>query len=155
MNRYAWTVLWFSLIFAGTSWGISGEDILRLNKAGIGSETIELIIREKIVETCAFSVQDLIDLKTKARLSDKTMQVLITEGSFLKDRSPVVYGQDVKPVSLTTVADVIELKRAGISDDIIQSIIISGSGSRNESDRNKAWQMLNGTGIVVDTRKNP
>lgn len=155
MNRYVWAVLWFSLIFAETSWGISGEDILRLNKAGIGSETIELIIREKIIETCAFSVQDLIDLKTKARLSDKTMQVLITEGSFLKDRSPVVYGQDVKPVSLTTVADIIELKRSGISDDIIQTMIISGSGSRNESDRNKAWQMLNGTGIVVDTRKNP
>jgi hypothetical protein len=150
-----WTALWFSLILAGTSWGISGEDILRLNKAGIGSETIELIIREKIIETCAFSVQDLIDLKTKARLSDKTMQVLITEGSFLKDRSPVVYGQDVKPVSVATVADVIELKRAGISDDIIQAVIISGSGSRNESDRNKAWQMLNGAGIVVDTRKNP
>ena len=155
MNRYVWTALWFSLILAGTSWGISGEDILRLNKAGIGSETIELIIREKIIETCAFSVQDLIDLKTKARLSDKTMQVLITEGSFLKDRSPVVYGQDVKPVSVATVADVIELKRAGISDDIIQAVIISGSGSRNESDRNKAWQMLNGAGIVVDTRKNP
>ena len=155
MNRYVWTALWFSLILAGTSWGISGEDILRLNKAGIGSDTIELIIREKIIETCAFSVQDLIDLKTKARLSDKTMQVLITEGSFLKDRSPVVYGQDVKPVSVATVADVIELKRAGISDDIIQAVIISGSGSRNESDRNKAWQMLNGAGIVVDTRKNP
>jgi len=155
VNRYVWTALWFSLILAGTSWGISGEDILRLNKAGIGSETIELIIREKIIETCAFSVQDLIDLKTKARLSDKTMQVLITEGSFLKDRSPVVYGQDVKPVSVATVADVIELKRAGISDDIIQAVIISGSGSRNESDRNKAWQMLNGAGIVVDTRKNP
>jgi hypothetical protein len=150
-----WTALWCSLIFAGTSWGISSEDILRLNKAGIGSETIGIIIREKIIETCAFSVQDLIDLKTKAKLSDKTMQVLITEGSFLKDRSPVVYGQDVKPVSLTTVADIIELKRSGISDDIIQSIIISRSGSRNESDRNKAWQMLNGMGIVVDTRKNP
>jgi hypothetical protein len=150
-----WTALWCSLIFAGTSWGISSEDILRLNKAGIGSETIGIIIREKIIETCAFSVQDLIDLKTKAKLSDKTMQILITEGSFLKDRSPVVYGQDVKPVSLTTVADIIELKRSGISDDIIQSIIISRSGSRNESDRNKAWQMLNGMGIVVDTRKNP
>jgi len=155
VNRYVWTALWCSLIFAGTSWGISSEDILRLNKAGIGSETIGIIIREKIIETCAFSVQDLIDLKTKAKLSDKTMQILITEGSFLKDRSPVVYGQDVKPVSLTTVADIIELKRSGISDDIIQSIIISRSGSRNESDRNKAWQMLNGMGIVVDTRKNP
>ena len=155
MNRAFWTVLWFSLIFAGTGWGVSGEDILRLNKAGMGSETIELIIREKIIETCAFTVQELIDLKTQARLSDKTLHILITEGSFLKNRSPVVYGQDVKPVSLTTVADIIELKRAGIGDDIIQAIIISGSGSRNESERDKAWQMLHNMGIVVDSRKKP
>jgi hypothetical protein len=106
VNRAAWTLCFF-LIFAGTGWGISAEDILRLSKAGMGSDTIELIIREKIIETCAYSVQDLIDLKTKARLSEKTLQDLITDGSFLKYRSPVVYGQDFKPVSLTTVADII------------------------------------------------
>ncbi|MBI5590564.1 MAG: hypothetical protein HY881_08795 [Deltaproteobacteria bacterium] len=155
MSRAIWTVLWISLIFVNTGWGISSDDIHRLSKAGMGAETIQLIIKEKVVETCAFTVQELIDLKTNAKLSDKTLQVLITEGSFLKDRSPVVYGQDVKPVSLTTVADIIELKRAGISDDIIQAIIISGSASRNASERDKAWQMLNNMGIVVDTRKKP
>jgi len=155
MNKFFWTVLGISLISATTGWGISGEDIHRLNKAGMGAETIQLIIKEKVIETCAFTVQELIDLKTQARLSDKTLQILITEGSFLKNRSPVVYGQDVKPVSLTTVADIIELKRAGIGDDIIQAIIISGSGSRNESERDKAWQMLNNMGIVVDSRKKP
>jgi hypothetical protein len=153
MNRAVWTALWFSLIFAGTGWGISADDIHRLDKAGLGGDTIQLIIKEKVVETCAFTVQELIDLKTNARLSEKTLQVLIAEGSFLKDRSPVVYGQDVKSVRLTTVADIIELKRAGISDDIIQAIIISGSGSRNESDRDNAWRMLHSMGIVVDTRK--
>lgn len=153
MNRAVWTALWFSLIFAGTGWGISADDIHRLDMAGLGGDTIQLIIKEKVVETCAFTVQELIDLKTKARLSEKTLQVLIAEGSFLKDRSPVVYGQDVKSVRLTTVADIIELKRAGISDDIIQAIIISGSGSRNESDRDNAWRMLHSMGIVVDTRK--
>ena len=155
MRRAIWTALWISLISSSTCWGISGEDINRLNKAGMGGDTIQLIIKEKIIETCAFTVQELIDLKTHARLSDKTLQLLITEGSFLKDRSPVVYGQDVKPVSLTTVAYIIALKRAGISDDIIQAIIISGSSSRNESDRDKAWQMLNNMGIVLDTRKKP
>jgi len=153
VNKFIWAVLGISLIFASSGWGISGEDIHRLNKAGLGADTIQLVIKEKVIETCAFTVQELIDLKTKARLSDKTLQVLITEGSFLKDRSPVIYGQDVKPVSLTTVADIIELKRAGISDDIIQAIIISGSGSRNEMDRDNAWRMLNNMGIVVDTRK--
>ncbi len=142
-----------SLISASTGWGISGEDIQQLNKAGLGADTIQLIIREKVIETCAFTVQELIDLKTRARLSEKTLQTLISEGSFLKNRSPVVYGQDVKPVSMATVADIIELKRAGISDEVIQAIIISRSDSRNASDRDNAWQMLNKMGIVVDTRK--
>ena len=142
-----------SLISASTGWGISGEDIQQLNKAGLGADTIQLIIREKVIETCAFTVQELIDLKTRARLSEKTLQTLISEGSFLKNRSPVVYGQDVKPVSMATVADIIELKRAGISDEVIQAIIISRSDTRNESDRDNAWQMLNKMGIVVDTRK--
>jgi hypothetical protein len=153
MNKLFWTILGIILISATTGWGISGEDIHRLNKAGLGADTIQLIIKEKVIETCAFTVQELIDLKTQARLSEKTMQTLISEGSFLKNRSPVVYGQDVKPVNMTTVADIIELKRAGVSDDIIQAIIISRSDSRNESDRHKAWQMLNNMGIVVDTRK--
>ena len=112
-----------------------------------------MIIKEKVIETSAFTVQELIDLKIHARLSEKTLQTLITDGSFLKDRSPVVYGQDVNPVRLTTVADIIELKRAGVSDDIIQAIIISGSSSRNEPDRDNAWQMLNRMEIDVDTRK--
>ena len=155
MNRFFWVVLGSLLISATTGWGISGEDIHRLDKAGIGGDTIQLIIKEKVIETCAFTVQELIDLKTKARLSDKTLQVLISEGSFLKDRSPVVYGQEIKPVGQTTVADIIELKRAGISDDIIQALIISGSGSRTEADRDNAWRMLNNMGIVVDTRNRP
>jgi hypothetical protein len=153
MNKLFWTILGVSLISASTGWGISGEDIHRLNKAGLGADTIQLIIKEKVIETCAFTVQELIDLKTQARLSEKTMQTLISEGSFLKNRSPVVYGQDVKPVSMATAADIIELKRAGISDDIIQAIIVSRSDSRSESDRDKAWQMLNNMGIAVDTRK--
>ena len=153
MNKLFWTILGIILISATTGWGISGEDIHRLNKAGLGADTIQLIIKEKVIETCAFTVQELIDLKIQAKLSEKTLQTLISEGSFLKNSSPVVYGQDVKPVSMATVADIIELKRAGISDEVIQAIIISRSDSRNESDRDKAWQMLNKMGIVVDTRK--
>jgi hypothetical protein len=153
MNKLFWTILWISLITAATGWAISAEDIQRLNKAGLGAGTIQLIVREKVIETCAFTVQELIDLKTKAGLSEKTLQVLITDGSFLKDRSPVVYGQDVKPASMATVADIMALKWAGVSDDVIQAVLISGSGSRSQTDRDKAWQMLNNMGIAVDTRK--
>jgi len=153
MNKIFWIVVGLFLIYVGPVWGVSGDDINRLTKAGLSGDTIQLIIKEKVVETCAFTIDELIDLKTKAKLSDKTIQVLISEGSFLKDRSPVVHGQDMKPLSLTSVDDIIKLKQAGISDDVIQAIIITGSGSQNESDRDKAWQMLNNMGIVVDSRK--
>jgi len=152
MNRTLWIVLSISLVAVSSVWGISSEDILRLSKAGIGSETIHVIIKEKVIETCAFSVQELIDLKTKAKISDKTIQMIVTENSFLKDRAPVVYGQDIKPLRVSTIQDIIELKQAGVSDEIIQSIIISGSGSRDEADREKAWKMLNSMGIIVDKK---
>lgn len=153
MQKTFYALLWVSLIFAAAAWGISSEDIQRLHAAGLSGETIQVVIREKVVETCAFTVQELIDLKKKAKLSDKTMQMMISEGSFLKDRSPVVYGQDVKPLNLTTADDIIKLKQAGVSDDVIQAIIISGSSSRSQTDRERAWQMLNSMGIVVDSRK--
>jgi hypothetical protein len=153
MNKIFGIIFGMALIFTDTAWAISGEDMGRLSRAGLSKDTIQLIITEKVVETCAFTVDELIDLKTKAKLSDKTMQVLISQGSFLKDRSPVVYGQDVKPLGLTSVDDIIKLKQAGISDDVIQAIIISGSASQTETDRDKAWQMLNNMGIVVDSRK--
>jgi len=148
-----WMVFGGLLVFSNTVWGISAEDINRLTRAGLSGDTIQLIIKEKVIETCAFTVDELIDLKTKARLSDKTMQTLISEGSFLKDRAPVVYGQDAKPLSLTSVDDIIKMKQAGISDDVIQAVIVSGSASQNGADKEKAWQMLNNMGIVVDSRK--
>ena len=78
--------------------------------------------------------------------------MIVTENSFLKDRALVVYGQDIKPLRVSTIQDIIELKQAGVSDEIIQSIIISGSGSRDEADREKAWKMLNSMGIIVDKK---
>lgn len=155
MNTRVWIVFGMLLVFSGTVWGISAEDINRLTKAGLSGDTIQLIMKEKVVETCAFTVDELVDLKTKAKLSEKTIQMIISEGSFLKDRAPVIYGQDVKPLSLTSVDDIVKMKQAGISDDVIQAVITSGSASRNGADRDKAWQMLNNMGIVVDSRKSP
>ena len=140
-------------MMAGSCWAISSEDLLRLKRAGIGDAAIQTIVHEKVVETCAFSVQELIDLKTKARLSDKTLQQLVTEGSFLKDRAPVVYGKDIQSIHFTTAEDIIKLKKAGLSDAVIQSIILVGSGSGSDADRDRAWKMLNNMGIIVDTRK--
>ena len=36
---------------------------MRLKKAGISDQTIEVIVREKAIETAAFSVQEIVDMK--------------------------------------------------------------------------------------------
>jgi hypothetical protein len=125
----------------------------QLTAAGLDGQTLQSLIREKSIETGAFTVQELIDLKLKAGLSNKTIQLLIAEGSFIKNREPVVYGQDIKSLRVTGIQDIIALKQAGISDEVIQSIIISGSNKQDQHDRENAWEMLKNMGFVIDTRQ--
>jgi len=130
--------------------GLNSESIVRLKEAGLGDATLQLMIREKTVETAAFSVQEIIDLKN-AGLSEKTIQMLIQEGSFLKDTAPVVYGKDVRSIEFSTARDIIELKRAGISDEVIQAII-HVVGESVDSQRQQAYDLLKKMEIRVDLR---
>ena len=86
-----------------------------LKNAKLTDETIELVMREKVVETCAFTVEEILALK-KAGLSDKTIQMLITEHSFMKASEPILYGKDIRSIKFTTASDLIELKNAGLSE---------------------------------------
>ena len=131
---------------------LKSEDIILLKKAFISDQTIELIIREKVIETCAFTVQEILDLKT-AGISDKTIQMIIKEGSFMKSSEPIVYGKDIRHIKFTTAKDIIELKNAGVSDKIIQAIIIFGSKDSSDIEREKAWDMLRNMGIFLDMRR--
>jgi hypothetical protein len=85
-------------------------------------------------------------------VSDQTIKMLINEGSFLKDKESVVYGKNIRPIKFTTAKDIIELRDAGLSDETIRAIIRVGSGNVNDVEREKAWEMLNDMGIVVDRR---
>ena len=126
------------------------EDILRLKKAGLEDETIRLLIREKTIETGAFTTVEILAFK-KAGLKDETIRLLIKENSFLKDREPVVYGRDVRPIKLTSAEDIIRLKKAGVSDEIIKAIV-TVVNSQNADEQEKAWQMLEGLEIRIDKR---
>jgi hypothetical protein len=130
--------------------GLNSESILRLKQAGVSDATIQIMVREKAVETAAFSVQEIIDMK-KAGISEKTIQMVIQEGSFLKDTAPIIYGKDVRSIEFTTARDVIELKKAGISDKVIQAIIYV-VGESTDSQRQEAWDLLRDMGIWVDLR---
>jgi hypothetical protein len=131
---------------------LKNDAIILLKKAAISDQTIELIIREKIIETCAFTLQEILDLK-RARISDKTIQMIIKEGSFMKFSEPIVYGKDIRPIKFTTVKDIVKLKHAGVSDEIIQAIIIYESKDSSDIDREKAWDMLRNMGIILDGRR--
>jgi hypothetical protein len=130
--------------------GLNSESIVRLKQAGVSDTTIQLMVREKVVETAAFSVQEIIDMK-KAGLSEKTIQMVIREGSFLKDTAPIIYGKDVRSIEFTTADDIIALKNAGVSNDVIQAII-TVVGDSTDSERRDAYRLLEHMKIRVDLR---
>jgi hypothetical protein len=129
---------------------VSAQGIVALKKAGVSDQTIQLIAREKVIETAAFSIDEIVAIK-KAGVSDETLQLLIKEGSFLTNSDPIVYGQHIRPIRFTTAQDVIELKRAGLSDEVIQAII-AVSAERSYSQREEAYDLLRGMGVLVDMR---
>ena len=129
---------------------LSGKDIIKMKKAGVSDKTIQLIVKTKVIETAAFSVDDIVNIK-KAGLSAETLRMLIKEGSFLKNFKPIVYGRDTRPIRFTTARDVIELKQAGLSDEIIQSVI-AASGERYYSHQEEALDALRDLNIRVDLR---
>ena len=140
----------FFIAYVPVGLGLKTEDILRLKKAGLEDETIRLLIREKTIETGAFTSVEILAFK-KAGLKDETIRLLIKENSFLKDREPVVYGRDVRPIKLTSAEDIIRLKKAGVSDEIIKAIV-TVVNSQNADEQEKAWQMLEGLEIRIDKR---
>ena len=130
--------------------GLDSQSLMRLKNAGISSQTIRVMVREKVVETAAFTVQEVIDMKA-AGLSEKTIQMVIQEGSFLKDTAPIIYGKDVRSIEFATAQDIIELKKAGFSDEVIQAIIFV-VGESDDADRREALDLLENMNLRIDLR---
>ena len=61
----------------------------------------------------------------------------------------VVYGRDTRPLRLSSVNDIIALKDAGMSDDVIQAIV-RVAGSRKDEDYYRSWEMLENMNLEVD-----
>jgi hypothetical protein len=140
------------LLFSVTRpiWGLDSKSIVRLKKAGVSDPTIQTLVREKAIETAAFTVQEIIDMK-KAGLSEKTIQMFVQEGSFIKDTAPVIYGKDIRTIEFTTARDIIELKKAGVSDEVIQAIIFV-VGESSDSQRQQAYDLLEDMNIRIVLR---
>ncbi|HHP7234041.1 MAG TPA: hypothetical protein ACFCUC_05375 [Desulfobacterales bacterium] len=142
-----------TLAAAATAHGLDAEDLLRLKSAGIEDATLQALIEEKSLETAAVSVEEIIDLK-KAGISEETLRLWIRKGSLLQDRQPVVYGDALETIQLTTISDLIRLKDAGFSDEVLQALL-QVLGARTDADVDRAWEMLDHLGIRIDTRGRP
>ena len=71
----------------------------------------------------------------------------------MKDREPVVYGNDLKPISLSSPADLIALKQAGVSDEVLQAIVADEPRRGSDADRQQALDVLRNSGVWVDMRR--
>jgi hypothetical protein len=136
---------------ASDTLGIDAEGIARLKKAGVGDATIELMVRERTLETAAFTVPEIVAMKA-AGIGERALQTLIREGSFMKEREPVVYGNELRSIRLATAQDIIRLKEAGVSDEVLRAIVeVSRRGA--DAERDQALQTLREMGVWVDLRR--
>ena len=139
-----------SLVAVRSGQAVSSKSLIKLKNAGVSDATIAVLIREKTLETAAFSVEDIVRLK-QAGISEKTIQMLLKEASFLRQRKPIVYGRQTRALQFTTAQDVIELKNAGVSDAVLQAII-AVTGQPDTYDTQKAWEMLTNAGLRIYLR---
>ena len=153
MNRIFSAILislFFVTALASEGATVTGKEIIQLKKAGVGDQTIQLIVKEKVIETAALSVEDIVDMK-KAGVSEKTLGILIKECSFLRTSEPIVYGRETQSIRHISAQDVINLKNNGVSDNIIQSVI-EATKSSDKKDRERAWRMLENLKLRINTR---
>jgi hypothetical protein len=139
------------MVMTSMAFGLDAKDAMRLKKAGVSSQTLEVMAKEKTIETAAFTVDEILAMKA-AGIGENTLQTILAEGSFMKDREPIVYGKELRSVRFTTAADIIELKKAGVSDEVLQAIV---AVSRRDSDvdRDAALNLLRDMGIWVDVHR--
>lgn len=135
-------------LLAGTGWCLTGEQIRKLHRAGIGGDLLQTIIREKTVETRSLSIDELIALK-KSGLTDAQIKALVIEKSFLRNRQPERYGDDTRGVASLSIQDIERLKAQGVSDDIIRELIIASTRNADEKERERAWRMLDNMRLYV------
>jgi len=135
----------------GTAAALDPDDMARLTKAGLGGNVIQTIIDEKVIETCAFTVDEIIDLK-KSGMSDEAIEGIVKKGSFMKGPQKVVYGKTTQTLKSISPEDMIKLKEAGISDDVLKEIA-RGNIDRDDMEHRRAWDMLDSMGLVVDGRR--
>ncbi|MCF8085016.1 MAG: hypothetical protein K9M96_18205 [Deltaproteobacteria bacterium] len=134
----------------GSAAALDSEDMARLTQAGLSGQVIQTIMDEKVIETCAFTVDQIIDLK-KSGMSDQAIEDIIKKGSFMKGPQKVVYGDSTRTLKHISPKDMVKLKEAGISDEVLKEIA-KGNMDQDDVEHKRAWDMLESMGLLVDAR---
>ncbi len=150
-NLLALISLVLCLFLINPAWALSGQHVVELKKAGLSDQTIQVIAQEKVIETAAFSIEDIVAMK-RAGVGEKTIQMIIKDGSFLNNSEPIVYGRSTQSVRNISPEEVINLKKNGVSDAVIQSVI-EASKSDDQQDRERAWRMLENMQLRIHVRE--
>jgi len=127
------------------------DAVVRLKEAGAGDAVLEALVREKSLETAAFTVDELVKMKN-AGVGDATLVKMIEEKSFLRGKKEVVYGEDVRPATRATVQDILKLKEKGISDAVINTIVKNQAIDPTIEEHRRAMQILKDMNLLIDVR---
>jgi hypothetical protein len=127
------------------------DAVVRLKAAGAGDAVIAALVREKSIETAAFTVDELVKMKA-AGVSDDALVNMIEDKSFIRGKQEVVYGEDVRPATRATVSDLMKLKEAGISEDVINTIVERQAVDPNIAQERRALEILKDMNLLIDVR---
>lgn len=144
-------IIWLAVALAlpASVSGLTGQDAAALAKSGVSSQTMALIIREKVVETQTLTVPEIIGLK-RAGISEESLQQIIEAMTSQNRRKPTVYGNAFDKQRRPSVEEIISLKEAGISDAVINALILRGEPERTDDQEDKAWRMLDNLNLEVE-----
>lgn len=136
---------------AGSAVGMDPDAVVRLKEAGAGDVVLEALVREKSLETAAFTVDELVRMKA-AGVGDEALVKMIKERSFVSGKKEVVYGEDVRPATRATVQDILKLKEKGISDEVINTIVQNQAVDPTIEEHRRAMQILKDMNLLIDVR---
>jgi hypothetical protein len=136
---------------AGPAGAVDPDAVIRLKAAGVGDIVLETLVREKSLETAAFTVDEIVRMKA-AGVGDDALVEMIEARSFVAGKKEVVYGQDVRPVTRATVSDILKLKEAGISAEVINTLIENQVVDTGVEEQRRALEILKGMNLMIDTR---
>jgi len=95
------------LLISLSGFCMDGETLSSLKKAGVSDLSIQMLLKEKSLETGAVTPKEILDLR-KSGISDQTLQLFLRENSFIKNREPLVYGDELRSIRLTTIKDIMK-----------------------------------------------